>query len=146
MIRVVLDTNTLVSAVINVRFSVSQEIYQNFIDKHFLLIVSPPILAEVDEVLHRERVTRFHKRSPEKLREIMNQLTNLSYIVFGSTKVDVVRDPDDNKILSAGVEGQANYIVTRDEDLLNLKKYRRIKIITPEDFMGILRVENKLNS
>lgn len=36
MIRAVLDTNTFVSAVINVRLSVSQEIYQNFIDKNFL--------------------------------------------------------------------------------------------------------------
>jgi putative PIN family toxin of toxin-antitoxin system len=141
MIRAVLDTNTFVSAVINVQLSVSQEIYQNFIDKHFLLIVSPPLLAEVDEVLHRKRVMKFHKRSPEKLQEIMNQLTSLSYIVPGNTKVDIVRDPDDNKILSAGVEGQANYIVTRDEDLLDLKKYQRIKIITPEDFMGILRSE-----
>lgn len=141
MIRAVLDTNTFVSAVISVQLSVSQEIYQNFIDKHFLLIVSPSLLAEVDEVLHRKRVMKFHKLSPEKLQEIMNQLTSLSYIVPGNTIVDIVRDPDDNKILSAGVEGQANYIITRDEDLLDLKEYQRIKIITPEDFMGILRAE-----
>lgn len=141
MIRAVLDTNTLVSAVINVPFSPSQEIYQNFIDKHFLLIVSPSLLAEVDEVLHRERVMKFHKRSAEKLQEIMNELTILSYIVPGNTKIEVVRDPNDNKIISAALEGKVDYIVSRDKDLLDLKEYQGIKIVTPEEFMGILRSE-----
>lgn len=139
MIRAVLDTNTLVSAFINVTSSVTSEIYQSAKKKHFLLVTSPQILAEIDDVLHGDRVMKFHKRSPEKLQEIINQLTNLGYIVPGNTKIDIVRDPDDNKIVSAGVEGQANYIVTRDEDLLDLKEYRGIKMITPEDFMRILR-------
>lgn len=139
MIRVVLDTNTLVSAVINIPFSVSQEIYQNFIDKHFLLIVSPVLLAEVKDVLHRERVMKFHKQSLERLREIIEELTGLSFTVSGKIKVEVVRDQTDDKIISAALEGKADYIVSRDKDLLDLKEYQGIKIITPEKFMGILR-------
>ena len=140
MIRAVLDTNTLISAVINVNASVAKEIYQSFIDKHFLLVVSLELLAEVDEVLHRDRVIGFHKRSSKDLQEILNQLTNLSYIVPGNTKVDVSRDIDDNKIISAGLEGKVDYIVSRDKDLLDLKVHQWIKIITPEEFMGIIRL------
>lgn len=139
MIRAVLDTNTLVSAVINTPFSVSQEIYQNFIHKHFLLIVSPQLLTELKDVLHRERITKLHKRSPKMLEEILYELNNLSLVVSGTIKIELVRDPDDNKIISAAVEGQADYIVSRDKDLLDLNEYHEIKIITPEKFMNLLR-------
>ena len=142
MIRAVLDTNTLVSAVINIESSVASEIYQNFKEKHFLLVISPQILAEIYDVLHRDKVMKFHHRSTEELQEVINELTSISYVVPGKTKVMVVRDPDDNKIVSAALEGQVDYIVSRDRDLLDLKEYKRIEIITPEEFMGVLRSKN----
>ncbi len=141
MIRAVLDTNTLVSAIINTKGSVAQEIYQNFIAQQFSLIISPEILEEVEEVSNRERVIKRHKRSKEELEAIISELASLSYLVPGTSKIEVVRDPDDNKIVSAAVEGQATYIVTRDEDLLDLKVYQEIKIISPEAFMGMLRTQ-----
>lgn len=141
MIRAVLDTNTLVSAVINTPFSVSQEIYQNFVAGHFLLIISPSLLAEVEDVVGREQVKRLHKRSREDLHEFIGQLAELCYIVPGTTQIDIVRDPDDNKIISAALEGRADYIISRDKDLLDIKKYQGMNIITPEKFMGILRAQ-----
>ncbi len=140
MIRAVLDTNTLVSAVINTPFSVSQEVYQNFINRKFVLIISPLILEELDEVIHRKSVTKFHKRPDKELQEVIKDLTNMSYLVPGVTKIEVVRDSDDNMIVAAAIEGKADYIISRDGDLLDLKSYRGIKIITPEEFMGILRL------
>lgn len=139
MIRAVLDTNILVSAVINIPFSVSQEIYQEFINKHFLLIVSPSLIAEVNDILHRERVKKFHQRSDEKLQEIINELTKLSLTVFGTRKIEIVRDPGDDKIISAAIEGQADYIVSRDKDLLDLNEYNGIQIVSPEQFIKLLR-------
>ncbi len=150
MIRAVLDTNTLVSAVINTDSSVAQEIYQNAKKKRFLLTISPPILTEVDKVLHRPKVIKAHKRSLQELKEAIKGIADVSLIVPGKTEIEVVRDPDDDKIIVAAVEGNADYIVSRDKDLLDLKEYQgmnkffpsKIKIITPEKFMGILRAEN----
>lgn len=142
MIRAVLDTNILVSAIINIESSVAQEIYQGFINKRFLLIVSPSLLAELEDVLNRDRVMKLHKHPTESLQKITNELASLSYIVPGKTKIKVVRDPDDDKIIAAAVEGNVGFIVSRDKDLLDLEEYLGIKIITPEKFMGILRVEN----
>lgn len=139
MIRAVLDTNIIVSAIINTNSSVSQEIYQNSKGKRFLLVISPSILAEVEDVIHRTRIVRFHKYSVQEMRRIVQELINVSYMVSGKTEIEVVRDPDDNKIISAAVEAKAEYIVSRDKDLLSLRKYQRIKIITPEEFMRILR-------
>ena len=141
MIRAVLDTNTLVSAVINIEASVTQEIYQNAKKKRFLLTISPSILTEVDNVLHRPKVIKAHKRSLQELKEAIKGIADVSYIVPGKTEIKVVRDPDDDKIIVAAVEGKADYIISRDKDLLDLKQYQGIKIITPEKFMEILRLE-----
>lgn len=140
MIRAVLDTNALVSVVINVTSSVASEIYQSCKEKRFLLIISPSVLSEVDNVLRRKRVMKSHKRSARELQEIIKEMTDVSSIVPGRIKIDLVRDLDDNKIISAALEGKADYIVSRDRDLLDLKEYQGIKIITPEKFMGILRL------
>ncbi|MDP3733168.1 MAG: putative toxin-antitoxin system toxin component, PIN family [Candidatus Daviesbacteria bacterium] len=139
MIRAVLDTNTLVSAVINVASSVAAEIYQNCKEKQFLLIISPAILAEVDDVLHRDRVMKSHRRSIQELQELIKELADISLLVPGNIIIEIVRDSDDNKIIAAALEGQADYIVSRDKDLLDLRQHRGIKIISPENFMAILR-------
>lgn len=143
MIRAVLDTNTLVSTIINVASSVTAEIYQNCKEKRFLLITSPAILLEMDDVLRRERVMKAHQRTVDELQKIISEMVDVSLVVSGKVKVEVVRDSDDNKIISAALEGRADYIVSRDEDLLVLKEYQGIKIITPEEFMGILRAKVK---
>ena len=146
MIRAVLDTNTLVSAVINITSSVASEVYQNARKKSFLLITSPLILAEIDEVLHRPKVIKAHQRSLKELQEIISQLAGVSYLVPDKTGIEVVRDPDDNKIIAAAAYGRADYIITRDKDLLDLKGYEKIEIITPEKFMEILRAKHQRSS
>src|SRR3989344_5798840 len=140
MIRAVLDTNTIISSIINIKGSVSQEIYQNFILGHFLLIISLEVLEELEEVSKRERIIKRHNLSKEQLEIIIGELASLSYVVSGTTKVEVVRDPDDNKIISAALEAMVDYIVTRDKDLLDLKEYQKIKIVSPEEFIRLLRL------
>ena len=98
-------------------------------------------MEEVEEISNRERIIKRHQRSKEELETIISELASLSYLVPGTTKVEVVRDPDDDKIIVAAVEGNADYIISRDKDLLDLKEYQGIKIITPEEFMRILRAE-----
>jgi len=141
MIYAVLDTNTLVSAIINTTSSVASEIYQSAKEKRFILITSPLILTELYDVLQRDRIVKLHKRSPEELQVIMQELINVSYVVPGTIKIELVRDPDDDKIISAAVEGKANYIISRDKDLLDLIEYEEIKIISPEQFIRLLRSE-----
>ncbi len=47
-----------------------------------------------------------------------------------------VRDRDDNRVLEAAVEGDCDFIITGDRDLLELCKYKKIKIITPAQFLA----------
>ncbi|KKR91788.1 MAG: putative toxin-antitoxin system toxin component, PIN family [Candidatus Levybacteria bacterium RIFCSPHIGHO2_02_FULL_39_36] len=139
MIRVVLDTNVLISALIS-KSSAPQKLYRAFTKQRFLLIASPLILEEVEDVINRERLIKYHKLTP-KQRRIMEQLAELSYVVLGtvsSEELVVQRDPEDDKFLWCAIEGKADYIISGDHHLLDLKEYEGVKILSPHDFLTIL--------
>ncbi len=141
MIRAVLDTNILVSALITKKSSAPLQLYKAFTIKQFLLITSPSILAEVEDVINRKKVIKYHRRNLEQRKEIMKQLVKLSYVTLESvTTEDVIieRDPDDDKFLDAAIEGNADFIVSGDRHLLDLKTYEGIKILTPKEFLQLL--------
>src|SRR5258708_21103294 len=109
MIRAVLDTNILVSALITKRDSAPLQLYKAFIAQKFLLITSPSILAEVEDVINREKIVKYHKLSPKQREGIMEQLLTLCYVTLKSiksVKVIIERDPKDDKFLHAAIEAQ----------------------------------------
>ena len=142
MIRAVLDTNILVSALITKKDSAPLQLYKAFISQKFLLITSPSILSEVEDVMSRERIVKYHKLSQKQRKAIMEQLLMLCYVTFESMnqdKIIIERDPKDDKFLHAALEAHADYIVSGDGDILHLKEYEGIKILTPNDFLAIIK-------
>jgi len=141
MIRAVLDTNILVSALITTKTSPPLQLYKAFMRQQFLLITSPSILAEVEDVINRERVIKYHKRTLEQRKEMRELLVKLSYVTLESVipeEIIIKQDPKDDKFLYAAIDAHADYIVSGDDHLLDLKEYEAIKIVTPNDFLSIL--------
>ncbi|OGG15616.1 putative toxin-antitoxin system toxin component, PIN family [Candidatus Gottesmanbacteria bacterium RIFCSPHIGHO2_02_FULL_39_11] len=139
--RAVLDTNVLISALITKRPSAPLELYKAFTAQRFLLITSPPILEEVEDVLNREKIVKYHKLTLKQRKAIMEHLVMLSYVALESTtnkEIIIQKDPKDDKFLYAARETRADYIVSGDHHLLDLKEYEDIKIYTPNDFLAIL--------
>lgn len=64
----------------------------------------------------------------------LNKLFNKLNWVINRRKVNIVNDPEDNKILESAVEASADFLITNDNDLLKLNKYQNIKIATPAEF------------
>ena len=57
-------------------------------------------------------------------------------IVYPKIKINLVKDdPDDNKFIEAAITGNAEYIISQDKHLLRIKKYKEIKILSPEQFL-----------
>ena len=133
MIRVVLDTNVLVSGTFW-----SGQSYQiiNLIEKEKLIFVtSPAILEEYNAVMNykeiKDKVDHHHERSQASLK-----LAQLGVLVYPTTNVKVVKeDPSDDKFIDAALAGKADYIVSQDKHLLKIKEHNGIKIITPEEFL-----------
>ena len=75
MIRAVVDTNVLISALISKKPSPPLNIYNLLKSADFLLITSPAILEELEEVINRKTIIKLHKRSQQQIYEILQQIT-----------------------------------------------------------------------
>lgn len=61
-----------------------------------------------------------------------------SLFVFPQEKVEICRDPDDDKFLEAAIAADANFLISGDKDLLSLKKIKNSRILTPKQFLKLL--------
>ncbi|MBI2675361.1 MAG: putative toxin-antitoxin system toxin component, PIN family [Candidatus Aenigmarchaeota archaeon] len=128
MTRAVLDTNIIISSIF--WKGKPYEVVRRGILGEFKIVISPEILDEVAEKLRNK-----FQLPEEAIQELMDILLTYSHVVQPSSKFDVVRDKSDNKIIECAFDGQANYIVTGDPDLLALKEFRWIKIVTAKEFL-----------
>lgn len=137
--RVVADTNILVSAVISTR-GPAAEFLKRWRDSRFTLVTSPLILKEVEVVLNREKIWKTYGLSREDRSVTVDVLRRQSVVVY-PVSVDAVvpEDPSDDHILAAAVEGHATILVSGDCHLLRLGLYRDIKIISLARFLKKFR-------
>jgi hypothetical protein len=137
VITAVLDTNVIVSAVL-IRGGVEDRVLRAWFADQYRLVLSAPILEEVQRVLQYPRIRAHRWMSDEETARLLEQFAELSILVEGSRRLRVCRDPADDKFVVAALEGQANYIVTGDADLLDLGKCHDSEIVTPRRFLQAL--------
>jgi putative PIN family toxin of toxin-antitoxin system len=125
----VFDTNVLVAAFVTE--GICSKILMRGRKRQFHLIACPVILREFQHVLIKKfSVTRDEAQSALKIIiEVMHSIVRPSQSVQG-----ICRNPDDDAILACALGAGAGYLVTGDMDLLELKIYKGIRIVTPRDF------------
>ena len=129
--KVVCDTNVLVSGLLF--GGSSQEILRLVGRGAISNYTSPEILRELETVLLRPKFGL----TGDQVTGILHELRNLFETVIPSTQIlDVKTDPDDNRILEAALAARAQFIISGDKDLLDLKIWRGIGILSPADFVN----------
>ena len=143
MRKAVLDTTVLVSGFLKqVEGGVAHQLLLFARQGAFEQYISDYILEELAEVLLRPGRTRQRYQYPDSaVVEFCQGLTRFATLVTDVPEVRIVRDPSDDLILGCAIGAGAEYLVTRDKDLLSLEEYQRIKIVTPEAFLRMLRDE-----
>jgi len=64
---------------------------------------------------------------------------SIAVFVKPAEKIDAIKeDPADNMVLEAAIAGQVDFIVTGDPDLLALKEFRSVRIMTAKEFLSII--------
>jgi putative PIN family toxin of toxin-antitoxin system len=125
-LRVVLDSNVLVSAFAHPERAISR-LWREAVDRRYNLVVSPVIVREVARALR----TSFLWEDARVIRRL-KRLTGLAELVTPDFTLDVIRDdPDDNRIVECAVAGRADLIVSGDRDLTRMKRFQGIGIVTP---------------
>jgi putative PIN family toxin of toxin-antitoxin system len=139
--RVVLDTNVLVSRVV-VPNGKPAQILQQCENGRFEFLTSEALLAECRRVLAYKRIRARHRLTDDELDEAISKFRTLARLIEVSINLQVISaDPDDNKVFECAVEGNADYIVSGDTHLLDLGEYQGIQILPPAAFLMVLEQE-----
>ncbi|MCA1625349.1 MAG: putative toxin-antitoxin system toxin component, PIN family [Acidobacteria bacterium] len=130
LLRGVFDNNVLVSAALLA--GVPRQAIDKLLDNGTVL-VSVPVLLELAEVLNREKFDKYVTHY-ERMRFMVSFLKVAEMVEISET-ITVCRDPKDDKLLELAVDGNADFLVTGDKDLLVLNPFRGVEIITPREFL-----------
>lgn len=133
--RVILDTNVVVSRFLSARGAPAQ-VFKLWEAHAFDLLVSRPILQEYKKALSYPKVRKLHQLSGQEINEIVNGFSQLSILIEPDIKLRIIKaDPKDNKFLECAVTGKADCIISGDKHLLEAKEYQGIQIFTPRAFL-----------
>ena len=132
--RCVFDTNVLVSALLFDRSKPARAFFVAL--RAGEVLVSADVISELSDVLGREKFRRYV--SGEERGRFLRSLLRETTLVEVRGKVRACRDPKDDKFLELAVNGNADCIVSGDDDLLTLGPFRGIRILTPDGFLEAL--------
>ena len=139
MIKVVLDTNVVVSAYL-VPTGKPAEILSLARKGKLHIFLSQEILDEVKQTLLSPKLRKIHKNTTEQISLFVRAFSKVATVTPGTKLVDFIKDdPDDNKILACALEGRVDYIVSGDHHLTDLKSFQSISIVNPHMFLQVMR-------
>ena len=128
---IVFDTNIFISAVfwegkpyLLVKKAIKQEV---------VVFISNHVIDEIRKVLFRD-----FNLEKQEIDDIVNAVLYFTHLIEPKKQVKVIReDPKDDRILDCALACNADFIVSQDKHLLNLKSFRGIVIVSPEEFFNI---------
>lgn len=101
------------------------------------LCFSRELFHEIFEVINRPKIQKLI--NPFKFQQIMTLLEKRVNFQYNLETIDACRDPKDNFLLELAVSSKANYLITGDNDLLELNPFRNTQIISPKEFGSTLK-------
>jgi uncharacterized protein len=139
MPSVVVDTTVLISG-----FLTPQGVAAGLLERAragaFTLCLSPDIIDELrSRLLHRRKIRRSYRYADERVHQHCLDLQAVSRLIIAVPEVRIVaRDPNDDMVVACALAAGADYVVTRDKDLLSLGAHEGIRIVTPRQFLDLL--------
>ena len=133
--RAVIDTSVLVSGLISPQ-GTTGSVLKALRDGLFTVVYSSETMMEVVEVLGRDKFKLKYHIQPDDIIALVNLMRLRGEAVYINQRVVECRDPKDDKFLEAALGGNADCIVSGDEDLLSMNPFRGIPILSPMEFLA----------
>ena len=144
MTKIVIDTNILVSAILTPEGNPAK-ILKLVLEGKLNLIISPAILEETRQVFNYPKLAKLMEKNNITRQEVygfLDKMSRVDLITPGKLDIDVIpKDPADNKIIACALEGDADFIISGDHHLTDLKIFQSIKIIDPAAFLKIVNIQ-----
>ncbi len=137
-LRVVLDTNVLVSGLV-AKGGAPRQILDAWLEGHYTLVTSLYLVEELIHVLSYPRIAKRLSLTEEEMAAILAALLSKAVVTPDHLRLPgVTRDPKDDAVVACAREGKVDYIVSGDQDLLVLGEYEGIQVVTPRRFVETL--------
>jgi hypothetical protein len=137
-LRAVVDTNVFVSGLMGIE-SPPRRIVDAWLDEQFTLVTSLTLVEELAHVLSYPKIAGRIRLGESEVDAILAALLSQADMVPGVLELPgVTRDPKDDAVVACAVEGEADFIVTGDQDLLALDSHEGTRMVTPREFLELL--------
>ena len=101
-------------------------------------------MDEVRRVLSYPKLKKLHRRSPQEIERFLGKLEKIALVTPGSLAVSAVKDdPSDDIYLACAVEGNADFIVSGDHHLTDLRVFHGIRIVNPAAFLKAIAEQGR---
>ena len=135
--RAVIDTNVLVSALLwnGPPHALMANVREGLLE----IAISPVLLAELSTVIGRSKFNAILVRAESTREQILTEIRKLAEVIEPPPLPQpVCRDPDDDAVLALAIAAQVDWIISGDDDLLSLRSYAGIAIISPVEALAKL--------
>jgi len=131
--RVVIDTNVIISALFF--GGLPSELLELALNRKIKAVASAEIITEYENT-DNELARKAKRHTTNKaLVDILEPFE----IIITKSKFDICRDPDDNKFIACAIDGKCKHIVSGDNDLLDIKSFNNVEIVTVREFLNEYR-------
>lgn len=128
--RIIIDTNLWLSFLITKNISALDKIFS---DELVILLYSQELIDEFITVANRQKFRKYF--STEDLQNLLLSMSRRAIFIEVSSSVGICRDPKDNFLLNLSTDGKASHLITGDNDLLELKKFGKTRILTIIEYL-----------
>ena len=129
--RIVIDTNVLISAGLLPQSKTAQAL--TLAVSHYVIAQNRATWEELETRIERKKFDRYFGEFGRM--HYLSKLSQLTHFLPISTRVQMSRDPDDDKFIALAIDSGATIIMSGDPDLTDIKKVKGIEIITPAQFI-----------
>ena len=136
--KAVIDTNLFISFLIGKKL---QGLKGLLIDFRIELIFAEQNIQELRIVTQRPKFKKYFKS--DDLDDLIDLINAIGKVFVIENVPNICRDPKDNYLLELSRKGKANYLITGDIDLLEIREYKKTKIITIKEFEKIAKIGTK---
>ncbi len=136
ILKAVIDTSVMVSVAF-AKQGIARKLRDLIVDNVFTMVTSKPILKELYEVLHYPHIVQRFNPSKSDIDEFIGMIIENAMVTKNTYHIDgITIDPEDDMFIACALEGDADYIVSRDPHLRNIKHFQRIQIIDATTFVN----------
>lgn len=131
-LRLVIDTNLWISFIISKKLNVLDAL---LLKNNYKILFSSELIEELEATIRKPKLVKYFGENA--LDEMLTVFDSYIDFIEVESKIEICRDPNDNFLLALSKDGNANFLLTGDNDLLEIGKFGKTKILKIADFIEL---------